>query len=85
MCGGRFERRLGITWLSDISGVAVVAGQMNAAKTASERVQKLRAERDALGLKRVEIYAHPDDCDKIKALAFTLNMKRQKPAKKRAG
>jgi hypothetical protein len=55
------------------------------ATTVKDRVQKMRAERDALGLKRLELYAHPDDWDKIKALAFTLNMKRQKPAKKRAG
>ena len=58
---------------------------MNAAKTTSERVQAMRAARDALGLKRLEIYAHPDNWDKIKALAFTLNMKRQKPVTKRAG
>jgi hypothetical protein len=55
------------------------------ATTVKDRVQKMRVERDALGLKRLELYAHPDDWDKIKALAFTLNMKRQKPAKKRAG
>ena len=58
---------------------------MNAAKTTSERVAKLRADRDALGLKRLELYAHPDDWDKIKACAFVLNMKRTKAAKKRAG
>jgi len=27
--------------------------------TSSERVAKLRADRDALGLKRLEVYAHP--------------------------
>jgi hypothetical protein len=59
--------------------------ETTAAKTTAERVQAMRAARDALGLKRLELYAHPDDWDKIKALAFTLNMKRQKPAKKRAG
>jgi hypothetical protein len=58
---------------------------MNASKTTSERVQAMRAARDALDLKRLELYAHPDDWGKIKALAFTLKMKRQKPAKKRAG
>ncbi len=42
---------------------------MNAAKTASERVAKLRADRDALGLKRLELYAHPEDWPAIKALA----------------
>ncbi len=31
------------------------------ATTTNERVQKMRAEREALGLKRLELYAHPDD------------------------
>ena len=51
---------------------------MNAAKTTSERVQAMRAARDALGLKRLELYAHPDDWPAIKALADKLQRKRAK-------
>ena len=51
---------------------------MNAAKTTSERVQAMRAARDALGLKRLELYAHPDDKPAIKALAEKLARKRAK-------
>lgn len=54
---------------------------MNAAKTTSERVAKMRADRDALGLKRLELYAHPDDWPAIKALAEKLQRKRAKAAK----
>ena len=58
---------------------------MNAAKTASERVAKLRADRDALGLKRLELYAHPEDWPAIKALAEKLQRRRAKLVAKRAG
>ena len=58
---------------------------MNAAKTTSERVQAMRAARDALGLKRLELYAHPDDWPAIKALAERLQRKRAKLAAPRAG
>ncbi len=58
---------------------------MNAAKTASERVAKLRADRDALGLKRLELYAHPEDWPAIKALAEKLQRRRAKLAAPRAG
>ena len=51
---------------------------MNAAKTTSERVQAMRAARDALGLKRLEIYAHPEDWPAIKALAEKLQHRRAK-------
>jgi hypothetical protein len=51
---------------------------MNAAKTTSERVAKMRADRDALGLKRLELYAHPEDWPAIKALAERLQRKRAK-------
>lgn len=55
---------------------------MNAAKTTSERVAKMRADRDALGLKRLELYAHPEDWPPIKNLAAKLTKKRQrKPTK----
>ena len=58
---------------------------MNAAKTTSERVATLRAARDALGLKRLELYAHPDDRPAIKSLAEKLQRKRAKLAAPRAG
>ena len=51
------------------------------AKTPTERVQALRAERAALGLKRLELYAHPDDWPGIKALAEKLQRRRAKAAK----
>ena len=51
---------------------------MNAAKTTSERVAAMRAARDALGLKRLELYAHPEDWPQIKALAEKLQRKRAK-------
>jgi hypothetical protein len=62
------------------------ADDMNAAKTTSERVAKMRADRDALGLKRLELYAHPEDLPAIKALAERLQRKRAKKlAAPRAG
>lgn len=54
-------------------------------KTTSERVQAMRAARDALGLKRLELYAHPEDWPAIKALAEKLQRKRAKLAAPRAG
>jgi hypothetical protein len=54
---------------------------MIAAKTTSERVQAMRAARDALGLRRLELYAHPDDWPAIKALADKLQRKRAKAVK----
>jgi hypothetical protein len=54
------------------------------AKTTSERVQAMRAARDALGLKRLELYAHPEDWPAIKALAEKLQRRRAKLAAKRA-
>ena len=52
------------------------------AKTAAERVAALRAARDALGLKRLELYANPDDWPAIKALAEKLQRRREKVAAK---
>jgi hypothetical protein len=49
-----------------------------APKTTTERVAKLRAARDALGLKRRELYAHDDDWPAIKALAEKLQRRRAK-------
>lgn len=51
---------------------------MNAAKTTIERVDKLRKDRAALGLKRLELYAHPEDRPAIQALAKKLARKRAK-------
>lgn len=58
---------------------------MSPAKTTSERVAALRAARDALGLKRLELYAHPDDWPAIKALAEKLQRRRARLAPKSAG
>ena len=57
---------------------------MSAAKTTSERVAKLRADRDALGLKRKEVYVHPDDWTAIKTLAERQQRKRAKDRKTEA-
>lgn len=46
------------------------------AKTTSERVEALRADRKAQGLKRMELYAHPEDWPAIKALAEKIQRKR---------
>ena len=48
------------------------------AKTTAERVADLRASRNALGLKRLELYAHPDDWPAIKELEEKLQRKRAK-------
>lgn len=58
---------------------------MSAAKTTAERVQAMRAARDALGLKRLELYAHPDDWPAIKALAEKLQRKLAKLLARGAG
>ena len=49
---------------------------VRAVKTTAQRVAALRAARDALGLKRLELYAHPEDWPAIKALAEKLQRKR---------
>ena len=54
---------------------------MTAAKTTSERVEKLRQERQALGLRRRELYAHDDDWPKLQALAAKLQRKRERLSK----
>jgi len=58
---------------------------VSAAKTTAERVAALRANRDALGLKRLELYAHPEDWPAIKALAEKLQRKRAKKLASGAG
>ncbi len=49
--------------------------------TTTERVAALRARAAALGLKRREIYAHPEDWVAINALAARLQKRREKAAK----
>ena len=58
-------------------GKAVIEARKGlAAKTPTQRVQALRAARDALGLRRLELYAHPEDWPAIKALADKLQRRR---------
>lgn len=54
-------------------------------QTTAQRVAKLRSAREALGLKRLELYAHPDDWPAIKSLAEKLQRKRARVEKQRAG
>ena len=58
---------------------------MNAAKTTSERVDKLRKERTALGLKRKEVYVHDDDWPELLKLAKRLERRRAKLLESGAG
>lgn len=56
-----------------------------AAKTAKARMAAMRAARDALGLRRLELYVHPDDRPAIQQFAIKLQMRRAKLAAKNAG
>lgn len=47
-------------------------------KTTSERVDKLRKDRAALGLKRKEVYVHDDDWPELLKLAKRLERRRAK-------
>lgn len=58
---------------------------MSPAKTTTERVDALRANRKAMGLKRREMYMHDDDWVKVVKLAMRLQMARNKAAKSVAG
>jgi hypothetical protein len=49
---------------------------MSPAKTTSERVDKLRKDRAALGLKRKEVYVHDDDWPELLKLAKRLERRR---------
>lgn len=51
---------------------------MSAAKTTSERVDKLRKDRAALGRKRKEVYVHDDDWPELLKLAKRLERRRTK-------
>lgn len=68
----------------EASGTELAPGHMSPAKTTTERVGALRAARDALGLRRLELYAHPDDWPAIKALADKLQRRRDRLVAKRA-
>ena len=57
---------------------------VRAVKTTAERVAALRAARDALGLKRLDLYARPEDWPAIKALAEKLQRRRARLMAKRA-
>ena len=57
---------------------------LSSAPDARAKFPVLRAARDALGLKRLELYAHPDDWPAIKALAEKLQRRRAKLVAKRA-
>lgn len=56
---------------------------MSTAKTTAERVAALRAARDSLGLRRLELYAHPEDWPAIKEAAEKLRRRRAKLAAQR--
>lgn len=45
--------------------------------TSTPRVQATRARQQAMGLKRVELLAHPDDAAQLKTLADTLQRARR--------
>ena len=47
--------------------------------TAATRLAKLRARRESAGLKRVEVWTHPDDAADVKAYAAELAQARQVP------
>lgn len=51
---------------------------MTAARTTTQRVSALRQRREALGLKRLELYAHEDDHKPIKDYAAKLQRKRER-------
>lgn len=58
---------------------------MSPAKTTSERVDKLRKERADLGLKRKDVYVHPDDWPEVLRFVAKLAKRRAKLAAPRAG
>ena len=51
------------------------------AKSVKERVAALRERAAAHGLKRLDLYAHPDDWPAIKALSEKLQRRRERAAK----
>lgn len=58
---------------------------MTLANKSCKRMAAMRAARYAMGLRRLDLYAHPDDWLEIKALAEKLQRKRAKLAAPRAG
>jgi hypothetical protein len=63
----------------------MVGGAVSPAKTTRQRVTAMRLARDALGLKRLELYAHPEDWPQIKARAEKLQARRPRRDKREAG
>jgi hypothetical protein len=53
------------------------------AKPPAQRVEELRARRKALGLKRLELYVHPDDHEAVKRKAASLQRTREKQEKQK--
>lgn len=58
---------------------------MSAAKTTSERVDKLRKERASLGLVRKDVYVHPGDWHEVLLLVAKLQRRRARLVAKAAG
>jgi hypothetical protein len=48
------------------------------AKTSAEKMRELRQRREAMGLTRLELYAHPEDHAALKKEAAKLQRKREK-------
>ena len=65
-------------WLDQLRVPTVVS------KTVNERVRTLRAKFANIGLKRRELYVHPDDWPQIKTLAAKLQLRRARQAAKNA-
>lgn len=55
------------------------------AKTTSERVEKMRQEREALGMRRRELYVHDDDWPRLQELAVKMKRKRERLSKRGNG
>ena len=58
---------------------------MMPAKTTSERVEKMRQEREALGMRRRELYVHDDDWPRLQELAVKMKRKRERLSKRGNG
>lgn len=46
----------------------------------AQRVAAMRQRRQAIGLRRLELYAHPDDHERLKRLAEALQRRRLRPS-----
>jgi hypothetical protein len=74
--------RTGAGFELNLKPVAEQPESVHVAKTATERVHALRAKREALGLTRLDLYAHPEDHAAIKTYAAKLQRKRLTAAKR---